>query len=120
MTTTIDKVKKSGAKVAILGDMPYLEQSAPECLAAHSSNVQACAVKASTAVNSEHGAADKATAEAAGATYIDTTKWFCSDICEPIIGTMVVYQNQYHITGAYSRYLSGVVATSLGIKPVLE
>jgi hypothetical protein len=120
MTATIDKVKKSGAKVAILGDMPYLEQSAPECLAAHSNNVQACATKASTAVNSEHGAGDKATALAAGATYVDTTKWFCSDICEPIIGSMVVYQNQYHITGVYSRYLSGVVASSLGITSTLE
>ena len=36
--------------------------------------------------------------------------WFCSDVCDPIIGNMVVYQNQYHITAAYSRYLSGVVA----------
>lgn len=115
MTATIDKVKQSGAKVAILGDMPYLEQSAPECLAAHTSNVQACAAKAATAVNTVHGADEKRTALAAGASYIDTTKWFCSDICEPIIGTMVVYQNQYHITGVYSRYLSGVVGASLGL-----
>jgi hypothetical protein len=28
---------------------------------------------------------------------------------------MVVYQNQYHITGVYSRYLSGVVASSVGL-----
>jgi hypothetical protein len=28
---------------------------------------------------------------------------------------MVVYQSQYHITGVYSRYLSGVVASSIGL-----
>ena len=116
MTETIDKVKKSAKKVVLLGDMPYLEQSAPECLAAHASDVKSCATSAKTAVNAEHGAADKATAEAAGAVYVDTTKWFCSEVCEPIIGTMVVYQNQYHITGVYSRYLSGVVAASVGLK----
>jgi hypothetical protein len=120
MTATIDKVKQSGAKVAILGDMPYLAQSAPECLAAHIGDVQACAAKASTAINTDHGADDKRTAEAAGATYVDTTKWFCSDVCEPIIGNMVVYQNQYHITGVYSRYLSGVVGAGLGLTPALE
>jgi hypothetical protein len=120
LTTTIDKVKKSGAKVAFLGDMPYLEQAAPDCLAAHTGNVQACATKASTAVNTEHGAEDKRTAEDAGAKYVDVTKWFCTDICEPIIGTMVVYQNQYHITGVYSRYLSGVVGSALGLTPSFE
>ena len=116
MTATIDKVKKSGASVVLLGDMPYLEQSAPECLAAHTDDVKSCATEAKAAVNTEHGAADKKTAEAAGAKYVDSTKWFCTDMCEPIIGTMVVYQNQYHITGAYSRYLSGVVASSVGLK----
>ena len=115
MTETIDRVKKSGAKVVLLGDMPYLEQSAPECLAAHTNDVKSCATKAETAVNAEHGAADKKTAEDAKAKYVDTTKWFCTEVCEPIIGTMVVYQNQYHITGAYSRYLSGVVAAGVGL-----
>lgn len=116
MTETINKVEKSGAKVVILGDMPYLEQSAPECLAAHTDDVKSCATEAKTAVNTEHGATEKKTAEAAGAQYVDTTKWFCTDICGPIIGAMVVYQNQYHITAAYSRYLSGVVASSIGLK----
>jgi hypothetical protein len=117
MTATIDKAKKSGAEVVLLGDMPYLQQSAPECLVAHLDDVPSCATKASAAVNREHGAAEKKTAEAADATYVDTTTWFCTDVCEPIIGSMVVYQNQYHITGAYSRYLSGVVATAVGITP---
>jgi hypothetical protein len=115
LTTTITKVKKSGAKVVVLGDMPYLKQSAPECLAAHASDVTACARKADEAVFAEHGANDKRTAKAAGATYVDTVPWFCSDVCSPIIGNMVVYQNQYHITAAYSRYLSGVVAKAVGL-----
>lgn len=115
LTTTITKVKKSGAKVVLLGDMPYLEQSAPECLAAHADDVMACARKADEAVRAEHGAEDKKTAEAAGATYVDTVPWFCSDVCAPIIGNMIVYQNQYHITAAYSRYLSGVLAEAVGL-----
>jgi SGNH domain (fused to AT3 domains) len=115
MTATIDRVKKSGATVAVLGDMPYLEQSAPECLAAHARDVRACATRAATAVNTAHGAAEKDTADAAGARYVDTTKWFCTEVCEPIIGDMVVYQNLYHITGAYSRHLSEVVASSVGL-----
>jgi SGNH domain-containing protein len=115
MRTTIKKVSASGAKVSVLGDMPYLEQSAPECLAAHADDVTACARKADEAIFAAHGAAEKATAKAAGATYVDTTKWFCTDVCSPIVGDMVVYQNEYHITAVYSRYLSGVVASAVGM-----
>jgi hypothetical protein len=115
LTATLKKVGTSGAKTVVLGDMPYLEQSAPECLAAHTGDVTACARKASAAVNYDHDAAEKKTAEAAGATYVSTVDWFCSSVCSPIVNNMVVYQNQYHITAAYSRYLSGVLATSVGL-----
>lgn len=115
MTSTITKVKSSGAKVVVLGDMPYLEQSAPECLAAHADDVSACARPADEAIFADHAAREKATAKANGATYVDTTPWFCSDVCDPIIGNMIVYQNEYHITAAYSRYLSGVVASAVGM-----
>jgi hypothetical protein len=115
MKTTIKKVSSAGAKVVILGDMPYLEQSAPECLAAHADDVPACGRAADESIFAEHGAAEKATAKAAGATYVDTTPWFCTDVCTPIVGDMVVYQNEYHITAVYSRYLSGVVATAVGM-----
>jgi hypothetical protein len=115
MATTIKAVKASGAKVVVLGDMPYLEQSAPECLAAHADDVTACARPADEAIFAGHAAEEKATARANGATYVDTTPWFCSDECDPIIGNMIVYQNEYHITAAYSRYLSGVVASAVGM-----
>jgi hypothetical protein len=115
LTTTLDKIKTSGAKMVVLGDMAYLEQSAPECLAAHTDDVKACARKASQAVNWDHDAAEKKATEAAGANYVNTVDWFCSDVCSPIVNNMVVYQNQYHITAAYSRYLSGVLATAVGM-----
>jgi hypothetical protein len=115
LTTTLGTIKTSGAKMVVLGDMPYLEQSAPECLAAHTDDVKACARPAAQAVNWDHDAAEKKAAEAAGAKYVNTVDWFCSDVCSPIVNNMVVYQNQYHITAAYSRYLSGVLATSVGL-----
>jgi hypothetical protein len=115
LTVTLNKIKTSGAKMVVLGDMPYLAQSAPECLAAHAGDVTACATKASVAVNYDHDADEKKTAEAVGAKYVNTVDWFCSDICSPIINNMVVYQNQWHLTAAYSRYLSGVLATSVGL-----
>jgi hypothetical protein len=115
LTTTLNKIKTSGAKMVVLGDMPYLEQSAPECLAAHAGDVKACARKASAAVDYGHDAAEKKTAEAAGAKYVNTVDWFCSDVCSPIVDNMIVYQNQWHLTAVYSRYLSGVLATSLGL-----
>ena len=42
---------------------------------------------------------------------------FCSAVCTPIIGNMLVYENQYHITETYATYLSGALQNALG--PVL-
>ncbi|GAA0794609.1 SGNH hydrolase domain-containing protein [Spirilliplanes yamanashiensis] len=115
LARTIAKVNATGAQAVVLGDMAYLEQSAPECLAAHDSDVAACARPASEAVLSAHNAGEAAATEKAGGRYVGISDWFCTDVCEPIIGRMVVYQNQYHISAAYSRHLSKVVADAVGM-----
>ena len=113
--TTLTRLKPSGAKLIIVGDIPYLAQSAPECLSAHMDAVQNCALLASKAIFSAHVAEEKQTAESVGARYVDVTPWFCTSICEPIIGNMIVYRDQYHVSATYANHLSAVLVQAAGI-----
>jgi SGNH domain (fused to AT3 domains) len=102
-----------GTRKVILGDIGYLPQSAPDCLAAHESDVRACSAAAKTAVLADHLQAEHTAATAAHAGYVRVIPWFCSAVCTPIIGNMVVYFDQFHITSTYSVFLSGVLRTAL-------
>ena len=107
------QVQHDTSSVVVLGDIPYLNQSAPECLAANQSSPQNCNTPASTAVNSSHDASEQTTAQANGATYIDVIPWLCTATCTAIIGNMVVYHNRYHLTATYTRYISGVLGSAI-------
>jgi len=116
LVKTLKLVKTPRMRQVILGDIPYLTQSAPECLARHASDVQACSAKRSQAVIPAHVAAEKAAAKAVHARYVDVTPWFCSATCTAVIADTVVYSDQYHITGAYGIYLTGALQAALGIR----
>jgi SGNH domain (fused to AT3 domains) len=117
LTEILTSIHSHGTKKVLLGDIPYLAQSAPTCLAAHSSNIQACTTPASVAVLSDHETVLATVAKSTGALYVPVTKWFCSANCTAVIGNDVVYGDDAHITSVYAEYLWGVMKAAL--KPVL-
>jgi SGNH domain (fused to AT3 domains) len=114
LSAVLGDLKASGAKLVVLGDLPVLAQPAPECLAAHQQDVARCATPRKTALKNVYHEAEQAAAAANGATYVDPTPWFCAKICWPIIGRMLVYRNQFHITATYAAFLSGAVRAAIG------
>lgn len=110
---TLARVTSRRTKKVVLGDIAYLPKSAPECLAAHASDVQACSAPARLAVKTDHAQAERAAASHGGATYVNVVPWFCSATCTPIIGNMVVYFDAYHITKTYATFLSGALESAL-------
>ena len=114
LVKTLKLIETPGSRTVILGDIPYLKQSAPECLAAHQNDVQACSASVTDAVLPDHIAAEQTAAKLAHAQYIDTLPWFCSTkTCTPVIADTIVYSDQYHITGSYGIYLSGALQAAL-------
>ena len=114
LTAVLKDLKASGARLIVLGDIPILAQPAPECLAAHQSDVAHCATPRETALQNIFHAEEHAAADATGASYIDPTNWLCLAVCPPIVGSMLVYRNQFHITATYASYLSGVIGAAIG------
>ena len=59
--------------------------------------------------------AEEQAAAANGAKYIPTSQWMCAQLCVPIVGHIRVYNNQFHISATYAKYLSGAVQSALGL-----
>ena len=103
-------------RVILLGNTPSLLQPGPQCLAAHSKDVQACSTPVHLAVQALNQV-DRSAAIAAGVKYVDPTPWLCRMTCTAIIGNYVVYLDSVHLTATWARYLENVLAQSLGLPP---
>jgi hypothetical protein len=114
---TLSQLKMPGTQLVVMGDIPYLTRDDPVCLAAHKSDVQACATPLSVAETGVLTSAEKQAATANGAEYINPASWICSHICEPIVRNIRVYDDEYDLSATYAKSLSGVVQTALTLGP---
>jgi hypothetical protein len=110
----LQHLRTPGQKQVLLGDIPVLPKVNPDCLAAHLSNVQACGAPRSAALDGVQIEAEKKAARATGARYVYVVPWICSSICSPVIGNTIVFRNQFHITAAFARLVSGPLGRALG------
>jgi SGNH domain (fused to AT3 domains) len=113
MTATLNGLSDPSIRLVVLGDMPVLEQTNPECLAAHLTDIQQCGSTREKALGEVFTSAEQAAATATGADYIDVSNWFCNEQCSPIIGGKQVYRNRYHVTATYATFASGALADAL-------
>jgi hypothetical protein len=113
LTRTLTALRGIGARVVVLGDTPVLDDSAPECLAAHTRNIAACFTTRAAATRRVWNGADQAAATATGSGYVSVLPWLCTAVCTPVIGNVTVYRNRFHLTATYARMLSGVLEDAL-------
>jgi hypothetical protein len=106
-------ITSPGTKKVILGDIAYLTQVGPTCLAANAVNVQACSTPASEAALADHEQTLQAAAQVTGALYVPTIPWLCSSTCTAVIGKYQVYADSSDITSDYAAYLQGAIAAAL-------
>jgi peptidoglycan/LPS O-acetylase OafA/YrhL len=102
----------------VLGNIPYLPEAGPNCLARHLDDVQACSGPNSLSHTSQDRA-ERAAARATGAPYLDLSPWMCGTSCTAVIGNYEVYADRYHLTITYARFLEEVVNDTLRL-PVVQ
>jgi peptidoglycan/LPS O-acetylase OafA/YrhL len=112
MAKTISLIHVPKDRIVVLGNIPVLPTSGPECLSQHPDNVQACSGLVGSFWTSRDQAEERAASEA-GARYVNVTPWFCSSTCTAVIGDYEVYWDDAHITSTYADFLAGVLAASL-------
>ncbi len=113
MITTVER--DTGARVVLLGDDPYPQQSVPDCLSQHLDDTPACAIPKHYPYYNPGGIAEEeAVAASTGAGYVDTDPWFCiSSTCSVIMGNVLIYRDDNHITATYANWLTPVIGAHL-------
>ncbi|WP_343602056.1 acyltransferase family protein [Mycobacterium sp.] len=110
LTRLVRQLRDTGAEVLVLGPVPHLDGSVPECLSAHLDDAMACSPPMATAFNRPGIAAEAAAVSAGGGQYADLTELFCTtNRCPVIVGNTLVYVDAGHLTLEYSRLLAPAI-----------
>lgn len=118
MEATIAALLGMHLHVAVIGDITGLPLKMPECLAAHPSAVQECSSPNPSRTYQNHFADEMAAARAQGVAYLNPQSWICTKrICSPVVGNMVAYYDDMHLSATYAEYLSIVMEAA--VKPLL-
>ncbi len=106
---TLTALRASGALVVVLGDNPTAPQDPVACVAEHLKDVQPCVYPrdAGFKATAERQAALAAALKAGGFDLLPTTNWICAaERCPAIVGNMLVYRDDNHITKTFAKWLA--------------
>ncbi len=115
MAATFGFLRHVSTHVVFVSDVPYLSYSAPDCVASHLSDVYQCDAARSTAVLlPQVKSAEIALAKREHVNWIDPTSWFCAPTtCPVIVGNILLYRDNAHMTPAWSRFIAPLLANSI-------
>jgi hypothetical protein len=120
LTTTLQALKASKAKIAVIGDNPAFAVHPTSCISANQTSLTSCVKSPSLQAppNAILAAGEKSGTLAAGVGYVPTAQWFCSGTgaaqrCPMVINGMLPYFDWSHITVTYAHYLATVLKTAV-------
>jgi peptidoglycan/LPS O-acetylase OafA/YrhL len=115
VAATFAFLHRSANHVAFISEVPRLKEPAPDCVAAHMSDVRQCTVSRHAAVYSPQFTAQEfRQARRLHIDAIDPFSWFCTPTrCPVIVGNVLLYQDDQHVVPQWSRLLVPVLADSL-------
>lgn len=105
---TIRALQTKTTKVVVIGDVTQMDSLVPVCLSINPSKIQKCTVYNPNPKYTQRFKPEMAAAKATGATYVNPQSWLCNLKCSPVIGNMIVYSDQGHVTASYAEYLTNV------------
>ena len=107
MKTNSGKLIAAGSKVFVLRSTPRPGINMGDCVSGNGGRLKKCAVPRSKALNNVGTAQIAAVKGLAGASLIDLTNAICpDDPCAPVIGGVLVYIDNSHITRTYGLSLA--------------
>ncbi|MDP9431680.1 MAG: acyltransferase [Actinomycetota bacterium] len=113
-TDMVRQIRATGAQVVVLGPPPLPGRDVPDCLAENLHDAAACATDPTASVQRAGIAAERATVARAGGRYVDVTPWFCvGTSCPAVVGNLLVYRDDNHLTTSYAGWLAPLVAAEV-------
>ncbi|MET0579201.1 MAG: SGNH hydrolase domain-containing protein, partial [Ilumatobacteraceae bacterium] len=117
--STMARLAAVAPHVLVIGDNPGSRSDPPACLSGHTADASACATGRDVAVRVDRIGAERAAAQAHGATFVDTTDWFCTPTsCPAVIGDLLVLRDSTHLTPPMAEFLTPLLDAAVG--PLLD
>ncbi|SOD71578.1 peptidoglycan/LPS O-acetylase OafA/YrhL [Jatrophihabitans sp. GAS493] len=114
---SLTTLKSSADNVAVLSDVPAHAQPTAECLSQHGRDISKCGDSPANSILLQHEAANAATAQQVGVSYVDAVPWLCTTkICPAVIANTVTSFDGTHLSASYSTYLGTALGTALGLE----
>ena len=111
---TLARLADVAPDLVVIGDNPASRTDPPACLSGHVDDASACATARSDAVQPDRISGEVAAARAHGATFVDTTDWFCTpDTCPVVIGDLLVLRDETHLTPPMAEFLTPLLDAAL-------
>ena len=101
----------------VIGNPAVPQYGTADCLAQHTTDVQACSGPPGHAYVA-FNRIEQSAAKAVGARFVDVVPWLCARSCSPVVGGDGIYLDTDHVSIGYSLILKGVMAKALGLQPV--
>jgi peptidoglycan/LPS O-acetylase OafA/YrhL len=113
----IHSLRATGARVVVIGPVPYPPFLVPDCLAQYLDDPTQCSMPDESPWYDSAGvAAEESVVRRAGASYIDVQHWFCTaQRCLTMIGGIVAYRDDNHVSATYARWLTPAFAAELAV-----
>lgn len=107
---TVERIAETGARVVLFRDNPRYTQDMYRCVEENGESSSVCARVRDDVLAAE----DPALQLRAPATVLDLSDYVCPDgTCPAIIGNVAVYLDHDHLSGAYAKTLSPILAARL-------
>nr|WP_296074420.1 acyltransferase family protein [uncultured Actinoplanes sp.] len=104
-------------KMVMIEDTPWPKGFAPECAATYPTRLTACRRPVEKAIAEPQRRRLVATAaKANGVTVVDPTPWFCTTTCPAVIGNILGWRDNSHISTAYSAMLAPLLDARLPVR----
>ncbi len=103
-----------GAVVVAIADTPRPGFDMADCVSANEGSLRSCAVPRTTAMSLAGQAVTEAAAGQNAVHLVDLGDFICPDTtCAPVIGRVLVYRDEHHITATYARTLAHAMEVRL-------
>jgi len=113
MARLVGRLGPHAGRFAVIGDPPAVQLSPARCLVRPRATLQDCAAPGSP-LSLAANEAVRGAASDSGATYVSTAQWFClDDYCPTVLGDLLSYRDQNHVSDTYARYLTEVLGQRL-------
>jgi peptidoglycan/LPS O-acetylase OafA/YrhL len=122
LARTLGRFRTAGIAAAVLRDTPLPAMDIRFCLsraAWHGEDAARCDTPRVHALDARIADAERRTATAANARYVDLTAQFCDPATCPAVKGVIVYRDGNHISTAFAARLAEPLATALADAPVL-